>query len=552
MLNIPVNLMRESGSEPSDLRGHYEYVTLETLRGLWRQRFLIAVCISLAFIVALALVMYLPRSYTATALIQFDFLREEVATPSAAVDADSLLASYSHFISSRQVARDVAQRLASVPGLSVQEPGMSTLGEDSQLRSALRYVKGVLLPETVVTDPLERAAVEIQKNLDVTNTTRAYLITISYTAPTAERAALVANAFAQQLFAENRSQDLRRREAAAQQEVLRLSSKFGAGHPSMIAAQEYLAWLRSEIDESTQDNANVLSSPPTGTIFAEARAVETPSSPSGKIYFPVAILLGTIIGIGGAFFMEKRDRGFRNADEVYRLTGIPCIGVIPQAPAERASEAMRILAAETGIIGPRPDQKVILISTPLEDEQTGMFAACLAEIVGESGRELIFLDTQLMQSLDQSSDEIGQLNKIAHYERSLQLRDEIGSDKGSERGMNTQIDSIISAARKRYDVILIQARPALTASDASRLASVADVHLHIVRWRHTRRRPTVLALQQLTQTGVRLSGVVLTKADLARYRKYGAADRFYYFDANKAKTIRRERSRSPANSDETL
>jgi Mrp family chromosome partitioning ATPase len=213
---------------------------------------------------------------------------------------------------------------------------------------------------------------------------------------------------------------------------------------------------------------------------------------------------------------------------------------------------MRVLAAETGIIGPGSDPKVILISTPLEDEQAGIFAARLAEIVSESGRELIFLDVELVQSFDWSSEEPEQSDKIAHYERPSQLRDETASDRNGERRMNTQIDSAISSARKRYDVILIQARPALTSSDTLKLASVADVHLHIVRWRHTRRRPTLLALQHFTRTGVHVSGVVLTSANLSGYRRYGAADRFYYFDADKAKTTRRVPSHSTAISNEPI
>jgi Mrp family chromosome partitioning ATPase len=101
------------------------------------------------------------------------------------------------------------------------------------------------------------------------------------------------------------------------------------------------------------------------------------------------------------------------------------------------------------------------------------------------------------------------------------------------------IESFIATARKSYDIVLMQARPALLSHDALRLASAADIHLHLVHWRHTRRHPTLVAVQQFKRISALLSGIVIIEANLDQYRRYGAVDQFYYFGAG------RERSPTP-------
>jgi capsular polysaccharide biosynthesis protein len=553
-MNVPLNLIRQNGRAQNDLRDHYESVTLETLRALWRQRLLIIGSVVFALATALTLITQLPRFYTAEALIQFDFLNQQLGTPSTATDADALLESYTRYISSRQAARKVAQHLASNPEAAISD-------HSSDWRQALIEAREMILPETVVTDPIEKSAAYLQKNLRVTNVNKAYLITVSFTARSAERAATVANAFAQQFFGAKHSQEFSSREAAAQQDVLKLSNTFGADHPSIIAAKEYLETIRSQRAEHERKIVSTPSSPPAGIIFAEARPVSTPSSPSGKLYFTIALLLGSVFGVGAALFAENRDLGFRNADEVHKLTGIPCVGVIPNASKMQAAEAMRILCIETGIIGQNPAPKVILISTPLDDDQTTAFAAHLAKIVADDGRRVLSIDTQIFASLAQPSGETMSPEQLLSNEKAFEnLLGECVPGKPTIAKRNPgiasaafwSVESFIAAARKVYDVVLIQTRPALTSSDALRLTPIADIHLHVVRWRHTRRHPTLLSIHQFRQKGARLSGVVLIETNMGRYRQYGAADRFYYLEAGETKMPNNASSGSSVKSNETV
>lgn len=69
--------------------------------------------------------------------------------------------------------------------------------------------------------------------------------------------------------------------------------------------------------QSTQTNVSVLS---------QANAPLRPSSPQPKLYTLIAIVIGTLIGIGFAFMSEMLDRRVRVADDIEQSLGIPVLG----------------------------------------------------------------------------------------------------------------------------------------------------------------------------------------------------------------------------------
>ena len=82
------------------------------------------------------------------------------------------------------------------------------------------------------------------------------------------------------------------------------------------------------------------------------------------------------------------------------------------------------------------------------------------------------------------------------------------------QGVLPQTIVTVAVARKSYDAVLIETAPVLASSDALRLVSIADIHLHVVSWRKTQRRPALLAIQHFKKIGARMSGIVFIDADL--------------------------------------
>ena len=77
---------------------------------------------------------------------------------------------------------------------------------------------------------------------------------------------------------------------------------------------------------------------------------------------------------------------------------------------------------------------------------------------------------------------------------------------GSEAMMN-----LIRQASGSYDLIVLDAAPALALAEAATLASFADLTLMIARWRTTPRRATRLAITTLRDAGAKVDALVLTR-----------------------------------------
>lgn len=529
-MNLPLDIIRQSGQAQEDVRDHYESVTLAALQALWRRRHLFAATVLLTLAAAMAILVFLPRYYTAEALIQLDFARRNAGTaPAASVEASALVESDVRYISSRPMARKVATRFASADGGGdfTQADGLTQFfGE----------LRGAFLPETVVTDPVEKAAIMIGKRLQVANVTRAYLISIRFMADTPQKAADVANAFAAEYFSEKHMQDLVRREAEAGQEIAKLTATHGDQHPSLLAARERFALMQTQLGEEKNRIGVTPSHPPAGIGFIAAQPVATPSSPQGKLFLAIALLLGGALGVGAVWFAERRDVGFRTADEVFRTTGVRCAGVLPDQDPEQIREAIRALCLETGILGYDKAPKVVLISTPLTDDPSASFAAELAQVLVEAGRRVLSIDATPFSGKLQDGAALA-MGRALMDEQALEgFLGTHGEDRhtvfhrgNADGGSPLQsVDRLVAAARKSYDVALVRTAPVLSSSDALRLVSIADLHLHVVRWQETQRRPTLLAVQRFRKIGARVSGIVLVDANLRRYRQYRPADQFYY------------------------
>ena len=66
------------------------------------------------------------------------------------------------------------------------------------------------------------------------------------------------------------------------------------------------------------------------SILDEAKliAASVPVSPRPVLNIGIALVLGLLIGIGGALLMEHFDRSFKSEEEVEDLVGLPVLGVI--------------------------------------------------------------------------------------------------------------------------------------------------------------------------------------------------------------------------------
>ena len=78
------------------------------------------------------------------------------------------------------------------------------------------------------------------------------------------------------------------------------------------------------------------------------------------------------------------------------------------------------------------------------------------------------------------------------------------------------MDNLLSSARERFDLIVLDTAPILPIADTRSLAAKADVVIIAVLWRKTQEQAVRAALRLLPRQGVNVAGIFLTKVDMRK------------------------------------
>jgi Mrp family chromosome partitioning ATPase len=94
--------------------------------------------------------------------------------------------------------------------------------------------------------------------------------------------------------------------------------------------------------------------------------------------------------------------------------------------------------------------------------------------------------------------------------------------------MSEAMVALLERVRRDYDLIVLDAPPALAMADARVVARLADATLLCVRWRDTPRSVVRNSLGLLEEARARVVGAALTRVDAKVHRRSGYADSEVY------------------------
>ena len=311
MMNTPLKFDHDKRPnfqfEHSDYRAHYEDLAGDTLALIWRHRGFIVSFVALALTLTCLSIPLIPRKYSAEALIYPNlFSQQEKTVALASVDAAAIVTSEARLLRSDAVLRAVVQHL----GLTPMHPGLAPMDArwPPWAKQGLDWVRVMFLPETRNASPLDRMVAMLRNKVTVMNDTRSYLISISFTAPSADEAARIVNAFAIEYLRDKNLQRRRDGVAAAEGELARQLANYGGTHPKVLQAAEELDAARAPLeaamslqdggqDEVTSDERVKLAVPN-----------RTPTSPKGFVILGMSFLSALLAGIGLALWRDRRDK----------------------------------------------------------------------------------------------------------------------------------------------------------------------------------------------------------------------------------------------------
>ena len=298
--------------------------------------------------------------------------------------------------------------------------------------------------------------------------------------------------------------------------------------------------------------------PDTGArIIAPATLPDGPSSPRRTLIFGGAGILAVTLGFMLAVAAEYLSAGFKTGTQVEQAFGYHVIGMIPlmnsrkfrrrtgremivrdmvEAPLSHLSEAIRTLRVGLGLSTADKTGKVILVTSSIPDEGKSVTSMLLATSSAMSGKKTILLDcdfrhrsvSEAFGELDQGlTDVLTGATDIA----AVTIQDKAtgtyvvsagpGTKNPSDLLTSQRMLDALAQLRAQYECIVLDASPLLPVTDALALASIVDKILMVIEWNRTPRTGVVEALKVLRPEAHRISGIVLSKVDFKRLRKYG-------------------------------
>jgi capsular exopolysaccharide synthesis family protein len=278
----------------------------------------------------------------------------------------------------------------------------------------------------------------------------------------------------------------------------------------------------------------------------------TPVRPNKPLNIALGIIVGLVVGIGLAFFIEYLDTSVKTIDDVERSLQSPVLGVIPQnigyvfdeGAESPHAEAYRVL--RTNLLFSRKDDKLnticVVSAGAGEGKTTTVFN--LATVFAQAGQRVLIVDSDMrrpgLHKLLRVSNNIGLtscLLKQNTIEEAIQTTSlptlnfmPSGKLPSSSLGIlsSPQMKDLIGELKQRYDFIFFDSPPIMGVSDASILASEVDLTLQVIQYRRYPQPMNIRAKQLIEKVGGNLIGIVLNNINMSQDESYYYYSGYYH------------------------
>ena len=278
-------------------------------------------------------------------------------------------------------------------------------------------------------------------------------------------------------------------------------------------------------------------------------------------------LVGLVVGLGLAFFIEYLDTSVKTMEDVENLLGLPVLAIIPknihllhkdQGDSPDA-EAYRILRTNIEFNRKSPQANTISLVSGGPGEGKSTTIANLAFISAQGGYSTLVVDADLRRPVQHEIFEVDNSIGLTNYlTTEMELHEVIfpttvenlsilpsGILPSDAVGiLNSQrMSDLIAELKQRYDIVFFDSPPMLGVSDASVLASEVDQTIIVVQHRRFPRAMLIRVKQAVIGVGGSVLGVVLNNVDLKHDQNYYYYTNYYgyYSPREKTKESRRRR-----------
>jgi capsular exopolysaccharide synthesis family protein len=281
-------------------------------------------------------------------------------------------------------------------------------------------------------------------------------------------------------------------------------------------------------------------------------------------------LVGLVVGLGLAFFIEYLDTSVKTMEDVESLLGVPVLAIIPKnikllhkEPGDTPdAEAYRILRTNIEFNRKNPGANSISVASGGPGEGKSTTIANLAFISAQGGYSTLIVDADLRRPVQHEI--FGLSNKIGltNYLTTEMAFEDVILQSGVENLyimpsgilpsdavgiLNSQrMSDLVAELKLRYDMVFFDSPPVLGVSDASVLASEVDQTIIVVQHRRFPRAMLLRVKQALLGVGGTVLGVVLNNVDLKHDQNYYYYTNYYGYYQPRDKDSKRGRRKAAA------
>lgn len=315
---------------------------------------------------------------------------------------------------------------------------------------------------------------------------------------------------------------------------------------------ELYTFLLQKQQEAKIAQASTISS---ADVIDPALTPTEPVKPNKKKNLALGLIVGMMLGIGVVFLLDYMDQTIKTSDDVRDKLGLSILGIIPRIPfadedvtlpgkrlvtslstRSPVVEAFRALRTNINFLTAREVHKVILITSSLPDEGKSTVSGNLAVILSQTGAKVLLIGCDLrrpsLYSMFNQKFEPGLTNLLIERNQSSVRKltnpklDFLPAGRippnpaeilGSERMKN-----LITAARERYDYVVIDAPPVLPVTDAQVLAPLCDLVLVVMEPCRVPERAAQQMVETLHTVNASISGVILNDKTGRGFKYYGS------------------------------
>ncbi|BDV29525.1 polysaccharide biosynthesis tyrosine autokinase [Microbacterium terricola] len=261
-------------------------------------------------------------------------------------------------------------------------------------------------------------------------------------------------------------------------------------------------------------------------------------APNTRLLIVAGALGGLVIGLVYAWLRRLLATRLQSRDDVASVTETPVLGevtsvahgstlpdAVRRAETGLAAESVRGVAAGLRFANVDGDTGVILVTSATSGEGKSSVALSTALILAEQGQRILLIDADLRRgSIAEMTGLEGGVGVTTILVGDIELADAIQHWGTSNLSVLTSgtippnpgqlltsdhLRQLVTAARDRFDIVVIDSPPVLAVSDPLWLAPVADGILVVARYRFTKRQSLRRTLDELESTRTRILGIVL-------------------------------------------